>query len=174
MSGQVQCPNCGGDVPVYRNPVPTVDIIVHFPGQGVVLVQRRNPPFGWALPGGFVDYGESVEQAAVREAKEETGLDVRLHGLLGVYSSPERDPRQHTMSVVFMTTCLDPKQLQAGDDAGDICLAQLDNLPFLAFDHARILADFQRVLEQGRTESVVSFGRSLSLSGSGVSTHGEG
>jgi 8-oxo-dGTP diphosphatase len=161
MSGHVQCPACGGQVPVYRNPLPTVDVVISFPDQGVVLIKRRNPPYGWALPGGFVDYGESVEQAAVREAKEETGLDVRLHGLLGVYSSPDRDPRQHTMSVVFMGTAKKESRLQAGDDAGQTRVAPLDDLPELAFDHARILADFQQALEQGRSRSTVRFGRSL-------------
>ena len=81
-----------------RNPTPTVDIIIYAPGRGIVLVERKNPPLGWALPGGFVEYGESCEAAAVREAKEETGLDVVLTGLVGVYSDPARDPRGHTMA----------------------------------------------------------------------------
>ena len=80
-----------------RNPAPTVDIVILAAGLGIVLVERKNPPPGWALPGGFVDYGESCEAAAVREAREETGLDVVLTGLVGVYSDPARDPRGHTM-----------------------------------------------------------------------------
>ncbi|MFO7801074.1 MAG: NUDIX hydrolase [Desulfovermiculus sp.] len=161
MSAYVQCPACGDKVQVYRNPVPTVDVIIYVQGQGVVLIERRNPPYGWALPGGFVDYGESVEQAAVREAREETGLDVHLQGLLGVYSSPDRDPRQHTMSVVFTAAAPQGAKLKAGDDAGRARVVPLDSLPDLAFDHARIVSDFQEALEQGRTQSPVSPGRSL-------------
>ncbi|MFO7877895.1 MAG: NUDIX hydrolase [Desulfovermiculus sp.] len=161
MHGYVSCPTCKEKVPVYRNPVPTVDIVIHIPGRGVVLIERRNPPYGWALPGGFVDYGESVEQAAVREAQEETGLGVQLHGLLGVYSSPDRDPRQHTMSVVFTATAKDEAQLKAGDDAGRVCVASLDQLPELAFDHARILADFQQAWQKGKTQTTIGSGRSL-------------
>ena len=161
MPGHVKCPKCGEEVPVYRNPIPTVDVIIFIPDHGVVLIERRNPPFGWALPGGFVDYGESVEQAALREAKEETGLEIRLYGLLGVYSSPDRDPRQHNMSVVFMAEAMDTAQLKAGDDAGRVYVAALESLPQLAFDHAQILADFQQALDQGQTQSQVKPGRSL-------------
>lgn len=161
MPGHITCPACGEKVPVYRNPVPTVDIVIHIPGRGIVLIERRNPPYGWALPGGFVDYGESVEQAAVREAEEETGLEVQLLGLLGVYSSPDRDPRQHTMSVVFTATARDETRLKAGDDAGRVCVASLDQLPELAFDHARILADFQQAWHKGKMQTTVGFGRSL-------------
>lgn len=106
MSRQVTCPECGARVAVYRNPVPTVDVIIELvdggDGPPIVFIERRNPPRGWALPGGFVDYGETVEQAAVREAAEETSLAVELVHLLGVYSDPARDPRQHTLSVVFV------------------------------------------------------------------------
>lgn len=137
------CPHCGRPVPVYRNPVPTVDVVVHDSEKGVLLIERRNPPHGWALPGGFVDYGETVEAAAVREAAEETGLDVELTGLLGVYSDPERDPRMHTMSTVFTARALDVSALKAGDDAAEVRFFPLDALPALAFDHARILEDFR-------------------------------
>ncbi len=109
MHGDMVCPQCGNAVLVRRNPAPTVDVVIYCPVRGVVLVQRKNPPPGWALPGGFIDYGESAETAAVREAKEETGLDVRLVGLLGVYSDPQRDPRGHTMSVVYVGRVVTPQ-----------------------------------------------------------------
>ena len=125
-----------------RNPTPTVDVMIHVAGQGIVLVERKNPPHGWALPGGFVDYGETCEAAAVREAKEETGLDVVLTGLVGVYSDPARDPRGHTMSVVYAAQARDRTRLAAGDDAGKAVVHALDALPPLAFDHARIVQDF--------------------------------
>lgn len=133
-----------GDRP--RNPYPTVDVIIHDAGLGIVLVERKNPPHGWALPGGFVDYGEACEDAAVREAKEETGLDVLLTGLLGVYSDPGRDPRFHTMSVVYTAQAKDVSLLAAGDDAGKAQFYPLDGLPPLAFDHGRIVADYMDVL----------------------------
>jgi 8-oxo-dGTP diphosphatase len=137
-----------------RNPYPTVDVIIYAPGLGVLLIERRNPPYGWALPGGFVDYGETVERAAVREAKEETGLDVVLTGLLGVYSEPDRDPRKHSMSTVFTAQAANPEQAAAGDDAAGFGFFALDELPQLAFDHGRILDDFKSVLRRyspGRT-----------------------
>lgn len=137
-----RCPQCGSEVVVYKNPVPTVDVIIAHPGRGVVLIERRNPPLGWALPGGFVDYGESVEFAAVREAKEETSLSVQLKELLGVYSEPDRDPRQHTMSTVFIATCENPGALHGGDDAVCARFFPMSDLPELAFDHAKILKDF--------------------------------
>ncbi len=124
----------------YRNPVPTVDIIIEMAG-GIVLIERKNPPHGWALPGGFVDYGESVERCAVREALEETGLVVRLTALLYVYSRPDRDPRHHTLSTVFVGCAKgDPV---AGDDARSADVFTADALPApLAFDHAQIVADY--------------------------------
>ncbi len=130
-----------------RNPFPTVDGIIFVPGasgktDGVVLVKRRNPPHGWALPGGFVDYGESCENAVMREMKEETNLDIVLTGLLGVYSDPKRDPRFHTMSVVYTAMARDISRLSAGDDAGEAKVFSLDELPELTFDHGRILSDF--------------------------------
>lgn len=139
------CPHCGGEIEIYRNPTPTVDVVILVDtpdGEGVVLIERSNPPLGWALPGGFVDYGETCEQAAVREMKEETGLDVTLTGLLGVYSDPARDPRQHTMSVVYTGLPVDPSALAAGDDAARAEIFPLGKWPDLAFDHAEILADF--------------------------------
>ncbi len=139
MAQTKPCPKCGASVSLYRNPVPTVDIIIPVEQIKVVLIRRRNPPHGWALPGGFVDYGESVEQAAKREAQEETGLQVTLEALVGVYSHPERDPRQHTLSVVFLAQANDLSRLAAGDDAGRIDVFPLQELPELAFDHRRIL-----------------------------------
>ena len=142
------CPHCGREVPEPkpRNPYPTVDILVHEPGRGVLLIERANPPHGWALPGGFVDYGETCECAAVREMREETGLEVRLVGLLGVYSDPARDPRRHTMSVVYIGRASSLNALAAGDDAARAEVFALDGLPELAFDHAAILEDFRRRL----------------------------
>ena len=141
------CPHCGQPVVYYRNPVPTVDALIHIPGRGVVFVKRLNEPFGWALPGGFVDYGESAEKAAIREAKEETGLTVELTGLLGVYSDPARDPRQHTMSVVYIAQALDPDELAAGDDAKEVEVFPIGQWPSpLCFDHERIVNDYAMLI----------------------------
>ena len=128
----------------YRNPVPTVDIIIELidrPQPAIVLIERLNPPPGWAIPGGFVDYGEAVETAAQREALEETGLQVELIEQFHVYSDPDRDPRQHTLSVVFLATAKgEPK---AGDDAKTLGVFELWRLPNnLCFDHDRILRDY--------------------------------
>ena len=126
------------------------DLIIrlHDCPEQIVLVQRRNPPHGLALPGGFVDLGERVEQAAMREALEETGLQVRLQALLGVYSDPARDPRGHTVSVVFIADARgEPK---AGDDAAGIRLVDpRDRGLELVFDHASILADYRRFVRTG-------------------------
>lgn len=143
------CPNCGEKISRFHNPTPTVDIIIHLPEEKVVLIKRANEPLGWALPGGFVDYGETVGNAAVREAKEETGLDVELTGLFGVYSNPARDPRNHNMSVVFTAFAKNPQSLAAGDDAAGVEVFALDSLPEpLAFDHRDILADFAASLQR--------------------------
>ena len=120
----------------YKNPVPTVDIIIETKGEKIVLIQRKNPPFGWALPGGFVDYGESLEEAAVREAREETALDVNLVRQMHTYSDPNRDPRRHTLSTVFIAQAQGAPR--AGDDAKDLGVFDLHDLPSpLAFDHAQ-------------------------------------
>jgi 8-oxo-dGTP diphosphatase len=130
-----------------RNPFPTVDIIVER-GQGrVLLIKRRNPPEGWALPGGFVDYGESTEDAARREVLEETGVSVLLTELLGVYSQPDRDPRFHCLSVTYVGRSRDP--IEAGDDAAEVGEFALDALPPLAFDHERILRDYAHFKDTG-------------------------
>jgi ADP-ribose pyrophosphatase YjhB (NUDIX family) len=138
--GTITCPGCGRTIEVYLNPVPTVDAIVEYEG-GVVLVRRRNPPCGWALPGGFVDYGESVEQAVMREVLEETGLTLVTPTLFYVYSDPERDPRQHTITTVFSGA--GQGRLTPGDDAEQARVFPLDDLPGLAFDHGRILHDYR-------------------------------
>jgi len=123
-----------------RNPIPTVDLIIHS-GDGILMVKRRNPPEGWALPGGFVDYGESIESAAVREAKEETGLDVELTRQFHTYSDPERDPRHHTITTVFLAKA--KGKAVAGDDAEEIGVFGKDNLPDrIAFDHRDIINDY--------------------------------
>lgn len=126
----------------YRSPLVSVDIIIEITG-GIVLIERSNPPYGWALPGGFVDYGESLEVAALREAKEETSLDVRLKEQLHSYSAPSRDPRQHTISTVFVATAQGiPK---AADDAktAEIFRAEKPPVP-IVFDHTRIIEDYWR------------------------------
>jgi len=149
MEFKTPCPHCGEPVTMYRNPTPTVDVVILVPGgadgeDGVVLIERKNPPHGWALPGGYVDYGETCETAAVREMKEETGLDVVLTGVLGVYSDPKRDARHHTMSVVYTAVPRDASVLEAGDDAGEARVFPLGRWPELAFDHGQILDDFMR------------------------------
>jgi ADP-ribose pyrophosphatase YjhB (NUDIX family) len=127
-------------MPRYRNPVPTVDIIIEHP-RGIVLIHRANPPRSWAIPGGFVDYGESLEQAAIREAKEETGLDVQLVRQFHSYSDPSRDSRRHTISTVFIARA--EGEARAATDADDLGFFTRDNLPEdLAFDHAQILEDY--------------------------------
>lgn len=137
----MKCPHCGGEVQTHRNPVPTVDVIIEIAGR-IVLIERKNPPFGWALPGGFVDYGESFEIAALREAEEETGLKVHALRQFHTYSAPDRDVRQHTASTVFIGQA--DGLPRAGDDAARAELFAEDNLPQLAFDHAQILADYFR------------------------------
>lgn len=135
----------------YKNPVPTVDIIIEMEEEGqegIVLIQRKNPPLGWAIPGGFIDYGETIEAAAIREAKEETGLEVTLKDLLYVYSDPKRDPRQHTVSIVFIAA--GRGKLQAADDATDAAIFPLNQLPSpLCFDHHSILQDYIRYRQTG-------------------------
>jgi len=162
MKDTLRCPHCGKAVEKYRNPFPTVDIIIEIAASqrsdaetegnesalektkeppGIVLIERKNPPYGWALPGGFVDYGESLEKAAVREAREETSLEVELLYQLGAYSDPGRDPRHHTISVVFVGRASgEPK---AADDAKNAGVFTRQTLPdHLAFDHAHILRDY--------------------------------
>ena len=131
-----------------RSPAPTVDIIIELAGGGIVLVQRKFPPLGWAIPGGFVDYGERLATAAVREAREETSLDVTLTDLLGCYSDPQRDARRHTISAVFIARAAG--QPVAADDAAAVGVFTSDRLPAsLCFDHATILSDYFKYRASG-------------------------
>jgi 8-oxo-dGTP diphosphatase len=154
-----KCKKCGGTVTGFgttctcnipkdiahpRNPYPTVDIIIEI-GKEIVIIERKNAPLGWALPGGFVDYGESLEAAAIREAKEETGLDIYDLVQLKAYSKPDRDPRQHNISFVFVAK--GRGELKAGDDARDIDLLRPDALPKLLFDHDQIVNDYRCITQ---------------------------
>ncbi|QCI28016.1 NUDIX domain-containing protein [Caminibacter pacificus] len=135
------------NIPDWVRPTPflTVDGIIKIFNpdfKGIVLIKRKNPPLGYALPGGFVDYGEKVEEALIREMKEETNLDVMIEKILGAYSDPNRDPRMHTASIVFVCHAFDyPK---AGDDAKETFVVKLEDIPWdeLVFDHKKILEDF--------------------------------
>ncbi len=130
-----------------KGPAATVDVIIEVGGR-IVLIRRKNPPPGWAIPGGFIDCGEKAEDAAVREALEETGLEVALTALLGVYSDPARDPRRHTISTVYIGRAQGTPS--GRDDAAEARLFAADDLPSpLAFDHARILADYFRYKKTG-------------------------
>ncbi|QRK04730.1 NUDIX hydrolase [Archangium violaceum] len=125
----------------FKNPVPTVDCIIELPGDRIVLVHRKNPPLGWALPGGFVDEGERLDVAAVREVKEETGLDVELVEQFFTYSDPNRDPRKHTLSTVYIGRA--KGEPVGADDAAEAKAFPVDALPReLCFDHGTILADY--------------------------------
>ena len=135
-------------MPVPAGPSPTVDVVIALPGDRVVLVRRKHPPPGGAIPGGFVDAGETMEAAAVREAREETGLEVRLEELLYVYSDPRRDPRRHTVSTVFLGRA--DGEPAGGDDAAEARAFRWTELPApIAFDHGEILADARRFLLTG-------------------------
>ncbi len=128
------------------------DIIIELkdkPDRPIILIERKNPPYGWALPGGFVDVGERIETAAIREAKEEVCLDITLLALLGLYSDPARDDRGHTVSAVYVAEA--SGEPVAADDAKNLAIFSLDDLPdTLAFDHAQILADYRNFREKGR------------------------
>jgi len=141
MKRQIKCSHCGKTIMTFRNPAPTVDIIIELEGQKILLIKRKNPPYGWAIPGGFVDYGESLEEAAVREAKEETSLVVELIEQFHTYSDPKRDLRQHTITTVYIASSRGTPQ--AADDAAELSLFTEDNLPSpLVFDHEKILWDY--------------------------------
>ncbi len=136
MSGHVERERQG----LPRNPVPTVDIIIEFRG-GIVLIERANPPHGWALPGGFIDYGESAEDAAAREAKEETCLSLEGLRQFHVYSDPKRDCRTHTITTVFVAR--GQGELRGADDAETAAVFAPREIPEeMAFDHRRIIEDY--------------------------------
>jgi len=142
---KILCPQCGAEVHLYSNPVPTIDVIIEVGGEGgekgVVLIYRKNDPKAWALPGGFVDYGETLEQAAVREAREETGLEIEAAEQFHTYSDPRRDPRRHTISTVFIAKA--KGRPRPGDDAERVGVFTTESLPpSLAFDHKKILEDY--------------------------------
>jgi 8-oxo-dGTP diphosphatase len=141
------CPACGAKVKEYRNPLPTVDIIIEV-ASGIVLIERRNEPYGWAIPGGFVDYGESLESAAQRESLEETSLAVTDLRLLGCYSDPARDTRSHNISTVYVAKGTGTPR--AGDDAAGLAVFPADSLPQpLCFDHGKILSDYLKRKREG-------------------------
>jgi 8-oxo-dGTP diphosphatase len=133
----------------FHTPLLTVDIIIELVDGSIVMIERKNPPHGWALPGGFVDYGESLESAAVREAKEETSLDVNLTEQFYTYSDPKRDPRHHTVSTVFVATAHGiPK---GADDARVASPVREEKLPApIVFDHAQILRDYFNFKKTGQ------------------------
>lgn len=136
------CPACGHRLGRPPYPPPTVDAILEVEPGKILLVRRRYEPLGWALPGGFVEIGETVEEACAREVLEETGLVITDHLQMHAYSDPARDPRGQTISIVFVAHPVG--EPRAGDDAADVRVYSLDALPEpICFDHARILADFR-------------------------------
>jgi 8-oxo-dGTP diphosphatase len=151
--GIILCPKCGTPIKTYRSPVPTVDVIIKYPKEaskeeGLVLIMRGREPRMWALPGGFCDYGESLEKAALREAKEETGLDIEIIRQFHTYSDPHRDPRHHSITTVFLAAS--KGEPVAGDDASEVRVFGRDEIPdVLAFDHRRIVDDYLRYESTG-------------------------
>ncbi len=143
----LRCPRCGAAVKIYRNPIPTVDIIIEYSG-GIVLIKRQNEPRAWALPGGYCDYGESLEEAAVREAREETGLEVRLIEQFHTYSDPHRDLRQHNISTVFIAQA-EKGDLRADDDAQNVGIFREGDIPS-PLAHDLILQDYFRYKKTGQ------------------------
>ncbi len=142
----IKCPRCGFPVSSYTSPIPTVDILIENESR-LVLIKRKNPPVGWALPGGFVDYGESLESAAVREAEEETSLKVELKKQLGTYSDPGRDRRQHTITTVFLAGIISGT-IEGKDDALEAVFFAYDKLPEpIVFDHKKIINDYLKIRE---------------------------
>lgn len=158
MRGAFRCPECGSETPLNLNPFPTADCIIEYTAddgrEAIVLIWRKNEPVGWAIPGGFVDYGESVEDAVRREMKEETNLELKDLQLLGVYSDPDRDPRFHTVSTVYIAR--GAGRLEAGDDAVRAVAYALEDMPSeeeIVFDHFHIISDYlQRKKERRETD----------------------
>jgi 8-oxo-dGTP diphosphatase len=137
----------------YKNPTPTVDCIIELSGNRIVLIRRAKPPLGWALPGGFVDEGEALHVAAAREAKEETGLTVEVLEQFFTYSDPKRDPRQHTVSTVYIVRA--DGEPQGGDDAAEAQAFPVGALPQeLCFDHGTILADYLAYKRTGQRRKI--------------------
>ena len=153
MGEQLVCPHCGTTLDEWKQPKVTVDVLVEDPAGRILLIRRRNPPHGWAIPGGFVDVGETLEAAAVREIREETGLDVELTGQFHTYSDPKRDPRHHTVTLVFLGRPVHPNATPtAGDDALEAIFFPPEAPPTpLAFDHATVLADFLTFRQSGNS-----------------------
>lgn len=142
------CRSCGSVVRTWQRPAVTVDLLLRYHGR-IVLVYRRNDPVNWALPGGYVDYGEPLEAAARREALEETNLELEELEQFHTYSDPERDTRQHSITTVFLAT--GRGELRAGDDAEKVALFDPSEAPHpLAFDHSRMVRDFEAYLREGR------------------------
>lgn len=140
-------------MPEFKNPIPTVDCIIELSGNRIVLIRRKNPPHGWALPGGFVDEGERLDVAARREAKEETGLDVTLLEQFFTYSDPRRDPRKHTISTVYLARA--DGEPTGADDAEEARAFPLEALPGeLCFDHGEILSDYRNYRRTGKRRAL--------------------
>lgn len=135
---------------LHKNPSLTVDAVIMDQDDSIVLIKRKNDPYkgSWALPGGFVEYGETVESATLREVKEETGLEIELGDIVGVYSDPERDPRGHTITICYLASIL-RGELNADTDAADVrCFPRSEILELkLAFDHNLIIEDALKIIE---------------------------
>ncbi len=130
-------------MPAPKTPLISADAIVEHQNS-LVLIERKNPPYGLALPGGFIEIGEDVKTAVLRELKEETGLDAKVKAMLGVYSDPKRDPRGHVITLVFICESEDISKLKGGDDAKRAFLIEIEKIPFekLVFDHSQIIKDY--------------------------------
>ncbi|MBP7654288.1 NUDIX hydrolase [Candidatus Dependentiae bacterium] len=153
---KIQCVKCGNEWETWNNPIPTVDALIEIyenkEYKGIVLIERKNFPYGWAIPGGFMDYGETAEYTAVREAKEETGLNVDITGLLGFYSDPSRDPRHHTVTAVYI--CRAEGIPIAGDDAKNAKIFLPEKIrESLAFDHSKVINDYIKWREYKKNEN---------------------
>ncbi len=136
---------------MYKNPSLTVDAVILHEDNCIVLIKRKKDPYknSWALPGGFVEYGEKIEYAVIREANEETGLEIELHDIVGVYSDPKRDPRGHTVTICYLAT-ITGGILMADTDASDVCCLPKDDVLKLklAFDHDIIIRDAFKLIEK--------------------------